>query len=45
VAQVRQVVDAAAWADGNETSGYQSALAKRNLQLPEGSPRRARWAT
>ncbi|KUE89656.1 PKHD-type hydroxylase [Cupriavidus necator] len=38
VAQVRQVIDAAAWADGNETSGYQSALAKRNLQLPEGSP-------
>ncbi len=38
VAQVRQAIDAAAWADGNETSGYQSALAKRNLQLPEGSP-------
>lgn len=38
VAQVRQLIDAAPWTDGNETSGYQSALAKRNLQLPEGSP-------
>ena len=28
---------AAEWRDGNETSGAQSALAKRNLQLPETS--------
>ncbi|CAG2151455.1 Fe2+-dependent dioxygenase [Cupriavidus numazuensis] len=38
VAQCRQLMDAADWADGNATSGHQSALAKRNLQLPEGSP-------
>lgn len=38
VAQCRQIIDAAEWTDGNETSGYQSALAKRNQQLPEGSP-------
>ncbi len=38
VAQCRQLMDAAEWIDGNRTSGYQSALAKRNLQLPEGSP-------
>lgn len=34
----RQVLDAADWVDGNATSGRQSALAKRNEQLPEGSP-------
>ncbi|CAG9167995.1 PKHD-type hydroxylase [Cupriavidus laharis] len=38
VAQCRQLMDAADWADGNMTSGHQSALAKRNMQLPEGSP-------
>lgn len=37
VAQVRGLIDAAGWIDGNATSGHQSALAKRNLQLPEGS--------
>tara|TARA_R110002167_G_scaffold47967_1_gene141770 strand:- start:69060 stop:69740 length:681 start_codon:yes stop_codon:yes gene_type:complete len=26
------------WVDGNQTSGHQSALAKRNRQLPENSP-------
>ena len=38
VARVRGIVDAAEWVDGNATSGHQSALAKRNLQLPEDSP-------
>ncbi|WP_323121260.1 Fe2+-dependent dioxygenase [Burkholderia alba] len=37
VAQCRDVLDHADWADGNATSGAQSALAKRNRQLPEGS--------
>jgi PKHD-type hydroxylase len=32
---VRALLDAGPWVDGNVTSGYQSALAKRNLQLPE----------
>jgi PKHD-type hydroxylase len=38
VAQCREVLDAAHWTDGNATSGMQSAQAKRNQQLPEGSP-------
>jgi PKHD-type hydroxylase len=38
VAQCRQLMDIAEWVDGNVTSGSQSALAKNNLQLPEGSP-------
>jgi PKHD-type hydroxylase len=38
VARVRAIVDAGAWEDGNATSGLQSALAKRNEQLPEDSP-------
>ena len=37
VARVRALIDAGAWADGNATSGPQSALAKRNAQLPEDS--------
>ena len=37
VAQIRAVIDAADWIDGNATSGAQSALAKRNEQLPEAS--------
>jgi len=37
VAKVRALIDAAEWVDGNVTSGPQSALAKRNLQLPETS--------
>jgi PKHD-type hydroxylase len=35
VARVRAIVDAGDWQDGNATSGHQSALAKRNEQLPE----------
>ena len=37
VARIRAIVDAAEWIDGNITSGHQSALAKRNMQLPEDS--------
>jgi PKHD-type hydroxylase len=37
VARVRAIVDAGEWQDGNATSGHQSALAKRNRQLPEDS--------
>ncbi len=37
VARVRTLIDAAEWVDGNATSGTQSALAKRNEQLPEES--------
>lgn len=37
LARVRGIVESADWIDGNATSGHQSALAKRNRQLPEGS--------
>jgi PKHD-type hydroxylase len=37
VARLRALIDAAEWVDGNVTSGAQSALAKRNTQLPEES--------
>lgn len=37
VAEIRAVIDAGDWVDGNATSGAQSALAKQNEQLPEGS--------
>ncbi|MEO5494605.1 MAG: Fe2+-dependent dioxygenase [Sphingomonas sp.] len=37
VANVRALIDAAEWIDGNATSGHQSALAKKNEQLPEDS--------
>ncbi len=35
VAQCRAIMDAAPWADGNITSGFQAALAKQNQQLPQ----------
>lgn len=35
LARVRAIIDAGDWQDGNATSGAQSALAKRNRQLPE----------
>lgn len=35
--RVRGIVERGDWADGNATSGPQSALAKRNRQLPEAS--------
>lgn len=38
VAEFRRKLDAASWADGRLTAGYQSARAKKNLQLPEGDP-------
>ncbi|WP_295244245.1 Fe2+-dependent dioxygenase [uncultured Brevundimonas sp.] len=37
VAALRARLDAGPWADGNATSGHQSATAKKNLQLPEES--------
>ena len=37
VAALRRTLDAGPWADGNMTSGHQSATAKRNRQLPEDS--------
>ena len=37
LARVRGLVEAGPWVDGNATSGAQSALAKRNEQLPEDS--------
>ena len=37
VAVLRVKLDAGPWADGNMTSGHQSATAKRNQQLPEDS--------
>jgi PKHD-type hydroxylase len=37
VAQCRRVLEAAAWADGRQTAGEQSAKAKFNLQVPEDS--------
>ncbi len=36
IAQVRAIIDAEEWVDGNETSGHQSRLSKRNRQLPQG---------
>ncbi|HRH95504.1 MAG TPA: Fe2+-dependent dioxygenase [Prosthecobacter sp.] len=38
VAHARQLLDAAEWIDGKVTAGYQSAKAKDNMQLAEGSP-------
>jgi PKHD-type hydroxylase len=38
VAKGRQILDAADWVDGRVTAGHQSARAKDNMQLPEGSP-------
>src|SRR5688572_11940349 len=38
VAQARQVLDKAEWVDGKVTAGHQSARAKDNMQIPEGSP-------
>jgi PKHD-type hydroxylase len=37
VATCRRVFDSARWEDGRSTAGHQSAKAKKNLQLPEGS--------
>ena len=37
VQSLRALIDAGQWVDGNETSGHQSRLTKRNEQLAEGS--------
>ena len=37
VLDAKKILLEANWTDGNVTSGYQSAKAKNNLQLPEGS--------
>jgi len=37
LAQMRELMDAADWADGKVTAGTQSAQVKRNIQLPETS--------
>ncbi|MEW5684717.1 MAG: Fe2+-dependent dioxygenase [Pseudomonadota bacterium] len=37
VADLRALIDSVPWEDGNATSGSQSALAKRNVQLPEAT--------
>lgn len=37
VTRVRALIEAGEWIDGNATSGHQSALAKKNRQLVEGS--------
>jgi len=37
VARAQAVLAEAPWADGKATAGHQSALAKRNLQLPQSS--------
>jgi PKHD-type hydroxylase len=38
VQQIRAALDAAEWVDGKVTAGHQSALTKRNSQIPENSP-------
>ncbi|HVU37530.1 MAG TPA: Fe2+-dependent dioxygenase [Opitutales bacterium] len=38
VKQARQILDQAEWVDGKVTAGHQSARAKDNMQIPEGSP-------
>jgi PKHD-type hydroxylase len=38
VAQCRATIERASWVDGRVTAGHQSAKAKNNMQLPEGSP-------
>lgn len=38
VVSLRQRLDSAEWVDGRVTAGHQSALAKDNMQIPEGHP-------
>ena len=38
VADFRQVLECSTWVDGKATAGDQSAVAKRNLQVPEDAP-------
>jgi PKHD-type hydroxylase len=37
IREVRAIMVSAQWIDGNATAGFQSALAKNNLQIPEAS--------
>jgi PKHD-type hydroxylase len=41
LAQARSLLTTAPWVDGKATAGYQSALVKRNVQLPEDAPETA----
>lgn len=43
VAECRRALDAAEWVDGNVTSGFQAALAKRNEQLPHSGAVAREW--
>ncbi|MDB5676378.1 MAG: Fe(II)-dependent oxygenase superfamily protein [Sphingomonas bacterium] len=45
LAEIRTMIDAAEWIDGNATSGTQSALAKHNEQLPENGDTARRAGT
>lgn len=38
IEEARSILDTTDWVDGKVTAGYQSAKAKDNMQLPEGSP-------
>ena len=38
VLEARKILEQAEWVDGRVTAGHQSARAKDNMQLPEGSP-------
>jgi len=38
VLRARKILNEAEWVDGRVTAGHQSARAKDNMQLPEGSP-------
>jgi PKHD-type hydroxylase len=38
LAQARNLLSKAEWVDGRVTAGHQSAMAKNNLQIPEGHP-------
>lgn len=44
VGECRQVLESATWTDGRVTAGAQSARAKDNMQLPEGSAAARRLA-
>lgn len=37
LSSIRDIIEGGQWVDGNETSGHQSRLAKRNEQLAQGS--------
>lgn len=38
VREVRRILEASGWVDGKATAGEQAAVAKKNLQIAEGSP-------